>query len=65
MADVRGGLPRLLAHHRGLWVDEAEGIDDDLALHRLNRVDHDGDRARVQRLKALWGACKSTQLLRY
>jgi hypothetical protein len=32
VADVGGGLAGLVAHHEGLGVDEAEGVDDDLAL---------------------------------
>lgn len=34
-----------------LRVDQSEGIDDDLALDRLDRVDDDGHCARVELLK--------------
>lgn len=32
MSQVRCGLTRLLTEHEGLWVDETEGVNDDLAL---------------------------------
>ena len=53
MADVGGGLTGFLAHEQELWVDESEGVNDDLALHGLDRVNHDGNGTVVQRLKAL------------
>ena len=55
VANVGGGLSGLLAHEEELRVDEAEGVDDHLALDRLNRVDHDGHAPRVELLKALLG----------
>lgn len=55
VADVGGGLARLLPQHVGLREDEAEGVDDDLALDGLDGVDDDGDGARVELLKALLG----------
>lgn len=45
VAQVGGGLAGLLSEHEGLWVDEAEGIDDDLALDGLDGVDDHGDGA--------------------
>lgn len=51
VADVGGSLTRLIASNNGLRLDEPEGVDDNLSFHRLNRVDHDGDRAGVKRLK--------------
>lgn len=55
VADVGGGLAGLVAHHEGLGVDEAEGVDDNLALDRLDGVDDDGDGAGVELLKGLLG----------
>ncbi len=53
MAEVGGGLPRLLSHHQQLRVDGPEGVDDHLALHALDGVNDDCDRARVQLLEGL------------
>ncbi len=53
VAHVRRRLPRLLAHDERVRADEAKGVDDDLALDRLDRVDDDGDGARRQLLKRL------------
>lgn len=53
VADVGRGLAGLVAHHERLRVDEAEGVDDDLALDRLDGVDDDGDGARCQLLERL------------
>jgi hypothetical protein len=53
VADVGGGLAGLVAHHERLRVDEAEGVDDDLALDGLDGVDDDGDGARCQLLERL------------
>jgi hypothetical protein len=44
-------LSRQAAAH--LWADEPEGVDDDLALHRLHRVNHHSHCTRIQRLKRL------------
>jgi hypothetical protein len=55
MTQVAGALAGLLAHHQELWVDESEGIDDDFALDRLDRVNDDGDGAGVQLLERLLG----------
>ena len=44
MAKVGGGLAGLLSEHKGLWVDQSEGVDDHLALDRLDRINDDGDR---------------------
>ena len=53
MADVGGGLPGLLVEEHELRVDGAEGVDDHLALDRLDRIHHHGHRALVQLLEAL------------
>ena len=44
MAKVGGGLAGLLSEHKGLWVDQSEGVDDHLALDRLDRINDNGDR---------------------
>lgn len=48
-------LSWFLAHHDGVRVDKAEGIDHYLALDGLNGIDHDGDGARIQLLERLKG----------
>lgn len=55
VADIGGGLAGFVAHHERLWVDEAEGIDDDFALDGLDGVNHDGNGARCELLKGLLG----------
>ena len=55
VAKVGGGLAGFLAHHKGLWVDEPEGVDDDFALDGLDRVDDDGDGAARQGFEGLLG----------
>ena len=53
MPDIRRRLTRLkpLQDHGG--IDQSEGVDHDLALHGLDRVDDDGDRAAVELLERL------------
>jgi hypothetical protein len=53
VADVGSGLAGFVTHHQGLRVDEAEGIDDDLALDGLDGVDYDGDGAGRELLERL------------
>lgn len=53
MADIGGGLAGFVAHHEGLWVYQAEGVDDDFALDRLDGVNHDGNGARGELLERL------------
>jgi hypothetical protein len=55
VTNIGGGLPRLLTHHHRLRVDETEGINDDLALDRLNRVHDNSNSAFIQLLKTLLG----------
>ena len=55
VADVGGGLTGFVAHHQGLWVDEAEGVDDDLALDGLDGVDDDGNGAGGELLETVLG----------
>lgn len=51
VAQVGCRLARLLAVDQGLWVDEAEGVDHDLALDGLDWVNHNGDGAGVELLE--------------
>lgn len=53
--NVGGGLPGLLSHHEELWVDEAEGVNHDLSLHRLDGINHHCHRSGVEGLEALLG----------
>lgn len=55
MSQVTCALTRLLTKHERLGVDEAEGVNDDLALDGLDGVDDDGDGARGQLLERLLG----------
>jgi hypothetical protein len=55
VSDVRGRLARLGARGDGVRLDEAEGVDDDLALDGLDGVDDDSDGARVEGLEGLLG----------
>lgn len=43
----------LLTQHQGLRVDEAEGVDNDLALDRLDGVDNDSNGAGGELLEGL------------
>ena len=51
MSDVAGRLAGFLAEHHELGVDEAEAIDDDLALDGLDGIDDEGDGAGIERLE--------------
>ena len=51
VTDVGSGLAGLMAHHESLRVDEAEGIDDNLALDGLDGVDYDGHGAGCELLE--------------
>jgi len=53
MPHVGGALPRLLAQHQRLRVDQPEGVEHDLPSHRLDRVDDDGDCTGVEGLERL------------
>mmetsp|Transcript_3158 Transcript_3158/g.12678 ORF Transcript_3158/g.12678 Transcript_3158/m.12678 type:complete len:233 (+) Transcript_3158:326-1024(+) len=53
LAHVARGLPRLLAQHHQLRVNEAEAVDHHFALHALDGIHHESHRARVQLLEAL------------
>lgn len=55
MSDVGGGVPGLCAKHLKLRGNKAEGIDDNLALHRLYRINNDSNGTGIQLLKALLG----------
>lgn len=45
MANVRCGLAGLVTHHESLRVDQAEGVNDNLALDGLYRIDDYGNGA--------------------
>lgn len=49
--DVARRLARLLAGHGEVRVDRPEAVNDDLAAHRLDWVDDDGDGTRVELLE--------------
>lgn len=53
MAEIGRGLTRLVAEHHRVGVDEPKGVDDDLALHALYGIDHDGHGSFGQRLETL------------
>lgn len=53
MSQVRCTLARLLSKHEGLWVDEAESINDDLSFNGLDRVDHNSDGSGCQLFEGL------------
>lgn len=53
MPHVTRALPWLKSHHNALRVDGPERVDDHLSLDGLDRIDHDGDGARVKLLKGL------------
>ena len=55
MAEIGGGLAGFLSEHKGLWVDQSEGVDDHLALDRLDRINDDGYRTGRQLLEGLLG----------
>ena len=55
VADVGGGLSRLLPQHEHLMVDEPEAVDDHLSLYRLDGVNHHPHSTRIQLLEALLG----------
>ena len=51
MTDIRGRLPRLSSGNDSVGIDEAEGINDYLAFHRLDGINYDSNRSCVQGLK--------------
>lgn len=51
MPNVTRRLPRLLSTHDRMRIDGPESIDDDFSPDGLNRIDNDGDGARVQLLE--------------
>jgi len=53
VADVASRLPRFLTHHHAAWVDQPEGVDHDLSLDGLDRVDNYCHGTRVQLLEGL------------
>lgn len=55
MSQIGSRLARLLAKHKGLWVNEAEGINDDFTLDGLDGVDDNGDSTRGELFERLLG----------
>jgi hypothetical protein len=55
VTQVGRALSGLLAKHKRLGVDESEGVNDDLALDRLDGIDDDGDGSGGQLLERLLG----------
>jgi hypothetical protein len=53
VSNVGCGLPGFLSEHECLRVDEAEGVNDDLALDGLDRVDDHSDSAGCELLERL------------
>ena len=51
MANVRRRLSRFTPRNNSMRIDEAEGINDDLPLHRLDRIDDYCNRSAIQLLK--------------
>ena len=55
MTEIRGRLTGFLAHHEGLRIYEAEGVNDDFSLDGLDGVDDDGDGAGGELFEGLLG----------
>ena len=53
VTQVRCALTWLLSKHERLWVDESEGINDNLALDGLDGVNNNGNGSRCQLFKGL------------
>jgi hypothetical protein len=48
-------LTGLLSHDNGLWLNQAEGVNNNLALHRLDGIHDDGHCAGGELLEGLLG----------
>lgn len=55
VTQVGGCLARLLAHDNSLWLDKAESINDNLALHGLDRIHDDSHRTGSELFEGLLG----------
>lgn len=55
MAKIGCSLARFMAKHHSVRIDEPESIDDHLAFHTLNWIDHNGHSSLGQRLETLLG----------
>jgi len=53
LANVGRGLSCLASSNDGVGVDQSKGINDDLALHALDGVDHNSHRSGVERFERL------------
>jgi hypothetical protein len=55
MPQHRGSLPGVLPQHHCLGINQPEGVDDNLAGHRLHRVHHDCHRSRIELFEGVLG----------
>lgn len=53
MTKIGGCLPRLMAHHECLRIDQSESINDDFPFDRLYRIDNNSHGARCELLEGL------------
>ena len=51
VTDMGGSLLGLVSHNNTAWVDKSEGIDNDFAFDRFNRVNYDCNRTSIERFK--------------
>ena len=51
MTDIGGSLSGLVSHNNAAWVDKSEGIDNDFAFDRLDRVNYDCNRTSIDNFK--------------
>ena len=57
---MTGNLPRLLTQDHHVGVDESECVNDDLALHTLDWIYHDGDGTVYQDRIVFWYTMDNT-----
>lgn len=55
MPQIGSSLARLLTKHQRLWVDEAEGVDNDFTLDGLDGVNDNGNSTRGELFERLLG----------
>jgi hypothetical protein len=55
MSEVRSCLPRFMAHHESLGIDESERVNHDLSFDRLYGIDDYGDGAGGELFEGLLG----------
>ena len=59
VTDVRSRLTRLKALKNHSRANETESVDDDFALHGLDRVNDNGNRTTIQLFERLWAPSES------